>query len=147
MKIYLIGSLRNELIPALADTIRTKTGAEVFDDWMAAGPEADDYWKKYEVSRGHSYSEALKGHAAQHVFQFDRHHLDSADCAVLVLPAGRSGHLELGYMAGKGKSTFILLDQDYMEEGRFDVMYNFADAVFEREEELIDALKLEADDS
>lgn len=141
MKIYLIGSLRNELVPTLAAEIREGTGYEVFDDWFAAGPEADDYWKTYEVTRGHSYAEALKGYAARHVFEFDRHHLDTSDAAVLLLPAGRSGHLELGYMAGKGRPTYILLDGDYMKEGRLDVMYQFATGVFTKKEELLDELK------
>jgi len=46
---------------------------------------------------------------------------------VLVLPAGKSGHLELGYMIGQGKPGYILLDG---EPERFDVMYNFATGVF-----------------
>lgn len=142
MKIYLIGSLRNENVPVVAENLRSKTGFEIFDDWVAAGPEADDYWKAYETKyRNRSYEEALKGYAAQHVFQFDKHHLDSADAAVLTLPAGRSGHLELGYMAGRGKPTYILLDGSYREEGRFDVMYNFATKVLEDEESLVYELK------
>lgn len=101
-------------------------GWDVFDDWMAAGPEADDYWQKYEQQRGRSYSEALKGYAARHVYEFDRTHLDTSDIGILVLPAGKSGHLELGYLCGQGKSTFILLDKD---PERWDVMYQFATAV------------------
>ena len=140
MKLYLIGSLRNGAVPQLAADIRKNTGWEVFDDWYAAGPEADDYWKDYEISKGHSYSEALAGYAAQHVFAFDKHHLDTCDAAALVLPAGRSGHLELGYVIGSGKPGFILLDQSYQEEGRFDVMYAFADAVLDKKEQLYEAL-------
>lgn len=141
MKLYLIGSLRNKAVPLLAKTIRTSTSFEVFDDWMAAGPEADDWWKTYEIDRGHSYAEALSGFAARHVFEFDRHHLDTSDAAVLLLPAGRSGHLELGYMAGRNKPTYILLDGSYTDEGRFDVMYNFATRVFQKEEDLIAELQ------
>ena len=40
---------------------------EVFDDWYAAGPEADDYWKSYEINRGRDYIDALSGRAARHV--------------------------------------------------------------------------------
>lgn len=124
--IYVIGSLRNETIPTVGTELR-KAGWDAFDDWYAAGPEADDKWKEYETSRGRSYAQALEGHAARHVFSFDKAHLDRCDAAVLVLPAGRSGHLELGYMAGLGKRTFVLFDQDY---SRWDVMYQFADATF-----------------
>lgn len=100
----------------------------MFDDWYAAGPEADDYWKAYEKEKGHSYVEALSGYSASHVFGFDKHHLDTASAAILVLPAGRSGHLELGYMAGRGAYTAILLTPEYEDE-RFDVMYKFANRV------------------
>lgn len=99
---------------------------EVFDDWYAAGPEADDYWQKYEQARGHSFIEALDGHAAYHVWNYDRFHLDRADVGVLVMPSGKSGHLELGYMAGAKKPTFILLEK---EPERWDVMYRFAHKV------------------
>ena len=120
--IYLIGSLRNPEIPKIAGEIRKK-GFDVFDDWYAAGPEADDYWRDYEKLRGHDYPTALSGYAARHVFEFDLYHLDRCDIGILVLPAGRSGHLELGFMAGKEKPTFILLGA---EPDRFDVMYKFA---------------------
>lgn len=126
MNIYIIGSLRNDHIPLVAARLRAD-GHSVFDDWFAAGPEADDYWQKYETQRGRSYTEALSGAAAKNVFAFDKRHLDEADAAVLVLPAGKSGHLELGYMAGKGKKTVILLESADPE--RWDVMTLFADLV------------------
>lgn len=131
--LYLIGSLRNEEIPKVAGPLRD-LGLDVFDDWYAAGPEADDYWKSYEEGRGKSYKEALRGHAARHVFGFDRHHLDRCDAAALILPAGKSGHLELGYVAGSGKPCFILLDQP----DRWDVMYQFATEVFFTKEEMLE---------
>jgi len=135
--VYLIGSLRNPAILELGNQLREE-GFEVFNDWIAAGPEADDYWQKYEQNRGRTYSEALAGYAAQHVYHFDKFHLDRCDAGVLVLPAGKSGHLEFGYMIGKGKPGFILLDK---EPERFDVMYNFATAVCSNQEELVKGLK------
>lgn len=123
--IYLIGSLRNPKVPKLAQILRGQ-GYEVFDDWYAAGPEADDHWQAYEKSRGHSLVAALDGYAAYHVFHYDKFHLERADAAVLVLPAGKSSHLELGYVIGLGKPGFILLDG---EPDRYDVMYRFATGV------------------
>jgi len=124
LSVYLIGSLRNPEVPKVADELR-RAGFEVFDDWYAAGPEADDYWQKYEIARGHTYAQALQGYAARHVFDFDCTHLTRCDLGVLMLPAGKSGHLELGYMAGMGKRTAILLDK---VPERYDVMYKFASA-------------------
>lgn len=134
--VYLIGSLRNERVPLVAAQLR-EAGFDVFDDWYAAGPEADDYWQRYENGRGRSYNEALRGHAARHVFEYDKTHLDRCDSAVLMLPAGKSGHLELGYFIGTGKPGFILLDK---EPDRYDVMYAFADSVHTDVLSLTDAL-------
>jgi hypothetical protein len=133
--LYLIGSLRNERIPTLANTIRSDNrDIEVFDDWYAAGPEADDFWKAYEQTRGSSYQEALAGHAARNVFAFDRRNLDRATHALLVLPAGRSGHMEIMYAAyGVGAKTAILLDKT---DDRWDVMYQFIPNILHSDEEI-----------
>ena len=49
--IYLIGSLKNPLVPKTGVLLR-ENGFEVFDDWYAAGPEADDMWQEYEQLKG-----------------------------------------------------------------------------------------------
>jgi hypothetical protein len=141
--VYLIGSLRNPRVPEIAAGLR-KLGVHVFDDWYAAGPEADDYWQKYEQGRGRDYKAALEGFAARHVFNYDKDHLDSADAAILVLPAGKSSHLELGYVLGQGKPGWILLDG---EPERFDVMYKFASGVFYNEPALHHAVRRWLDDT
>lgn len=142
MNVYVIGSLRNPKIPEIALTLRDN-GFDVFDDWYAAGPEADDYWKKYEQARGRAYLEALEGYAVNHVFSYDKSHLDRCDAAVLVLPAGRSGHLELGYFIGGGKPGFILLPESPTELGveeRWDAMYRFATKVVSTPRDLVGLL-------
>lgn len=141
-KLYLIGSLRNPKVPEIANELR-KLGFDVFDDWFAAGPEADDKWRDYEKARGRNYKEALTGYAANHVYNFDLKHLKESDIAVLYLPAGKSGHLELGFIRGMAefadKKAYILLDNPE----RWDVMYLFAHGVFHNLEELKKALKQE----
>lgn len=140
MKVYLIGSMRNPEIPHLAQRLR-EIGFEVFDDWYSPGPEADDYWQEYEKLRGRTYKEALNGYHAKHVFAIDKFHLDDCDVAVLVMPAGRSAHIEIGYIIGSEKPGFILFDG---EPDRYDVMYQFADDVFFQEDELVERLVDEA---
>lgn len=137
INIYLIGSLRNPNIPVFANELRAQ-GFDVFDDWFAAGPEADDFWQKYEKGRGRRYDQALKGHAALHVFSFDFEHLHQADVIVLLAPAGKSGHMEFGYMLGRGKKGFVLFEE---EPERWDVMLNFATGVFFDKQLLFTALK------
>lgn len=135
LKVYLIGSLRNPAIPGIANELRA-LGFDVFDDWFAAGPEADDKWRDYEKARGNTYIEALEGLAADHVFQFDFKHLNDSDAAVLVLPAGKSGCIEFGYMRGQNKPGWILLDNPE----RWDVMFKFASGVYTSLEDLKIAL-------
>ena len=137
-KVYLMGSLRNENIPVIANEIRALGPYDVFDDWFAAGPEADDRWRDYEKGRGHDLVDALDGHSCNHVFSFDKEHIDSSDICILLLPAGRSGHLELGYAVGKGKHTIICLDG---EPERFDVMYRFASRLCRDREALLKYLR------
>lgn len=124
-RLYVIGSLRNPNVPKIAAVLRSK-GFFVFDDWYAAGPEADDYWQKYEKAKGHTFPQALAGKAATNVYRFDKANLDASDAGVLVMPGGKSAHLELGYLVGTGKPGYILLEK---EPDRFDVMYKFATAV------------------
>ena len=135
-KVYVIGSLRNPEIPKWSTYIRNN-GYEVFDDWFAAGPTADDSWKEYEQARGRNYRDAMKGYAARHVFEFDKKHIDGADIGVLILPAGKSGHAELGYMKGQGKKCIIVLNS---EDERWDIMYNFFDHLVYDDKELLEAL-------
>ena len=135
-ELYLIGSLRNPEVPLLANRIQD-LGFDVFSDWYAAGERADDSWRDYETARGRSYAEALRGYAARHVFDFDYHHLNVSDAAVLLLPAGRSGHLELGYIRGQGKPGYVLFDA---VPERWDVLYQLATDVFFEQEALLGAL-------
>jgi nucleoside 2-deoxyribosyltransferase len=135
--IYIIGSLRNKNVPVIANILREKTDHEIFDSWYSPGPHADDFWREYEKGKGVTYKQALNDWAAKHIFEFDTFHLNRADAAVLIMPAGKSAHLELGYAIGKGKRGYILFDQ---EPTRWDVMVQFCTNVFFNVDELITEL-------
>lgn len=134
--IYLIGSLRNPEVPEIAIQLRDG-GHHVFDDWWSAGPEADDKWQEHCAIRGMTYCQALATPHADCVYEFDRQWLTAADTVVLVLPAGKSGHIELGWALGQGKRGFVLFDK---EPDRYDVMYRFATGVVFSVEELLEEL-------
>lgn len=126
-QIYLLGSLRNSKVPQLAKELRSR-GFDVFDDWYAAGPEADDMWQEYEHERGRDFGEALRqGTPASHVFTYDLHHLVASDLVVMLMPCGKSGHLEFGFARGTGHPGFIYFDGG--EPDRWDVMYKFASEI------------------
>lgn len=73
-------------------------------------------------------------------FREDRNWLDWAEAVVLIVPSGRSAHLEAGYAKGRGKRLFIWGD---FPKGEFDVMYGFADGLYRIEQaaELFKALQ------
>jgi hypothetical protein len=122
--IYVIGSLRNDQIVPVANSIR-ELGIEVVDNWFAAGKIADDAWRDYSKARGRTYAEALESREANHVYYFDKAYIALSDAVVLVYPAGKSAHLEFGWAIGQGKRGYVLLDDT---PDRFDVMLQFATA-------------------
>ena len=135
--IYIIGSMRNPRILEVAKALRSIEW-DVYEDWHSTGPESDVYWQAYEKARGRTYREALAGYHAQEVFVLDKRHLDRCDATVLVMPAGKSAHLELGYMIGGGKPGYILMDG---EPETYDVMHNFATAIFGSLDEMLTVLR------
>lgn len=136
--VYVVGSMRNPQVPMLAKQLRVD-GFDVFDDWYSPGPQADDKWQEYEKARGRSYEEALEGWHAKNVFAFDDFNLNRAHAGVLVYPAGKSGHLELGKLAGRGIPTWILADG---QPKRYDIMTQFAtQGIYYSTETLITSLK------
>ena len=132
-----MGSLRNAEIPAIGNVLRA-AGHEVFDDWHGAGPYADDEWQRYETERGRTFAEALAGHACANIVGFDQGYLDEADLGVLVMPAGKSAHMELGYLIGKRTPCFVLFPEP---PERYDAMYRLGAQVVFSVDELIERLK------
>lgn len=68
-------------------------------------------------------------------FRSDMDALRWCDACVLVLPSGRSAHLEMGWAAGAQKWTAVLLD-----DGEPDLMWKMANALCVTLEEVVDAL-------
>jgi nucleoside 2-deoxyribosyltransferase len=77
----------------------------------------------------------------QVAFKVDKKYLDWSDAVIMLLPCGRSAHLEAGYAVGSGKKLYIV---GGFEKGEFDVMYGFADSMYDYSEmqDLLIELKL-----
>lgn len=137
--VYVIGSLRNpDGVITLGNELRSR-GFEVVDNWIAAGELADDSWQAYSQALGKTYAQALESRESRHVFHFDRAYIHLADAVVLLYPAGKSAHLELGYAVGLGKKSYVLTEQ---APERYDVMLQFANAsVFENKEKFLDRIR------
>lgn len=112
MKIYLASSWRNPDQPIVVNMLR-RLGHDVYDFRNPPGgleggfrwAELDPAWESWSAAQ---YREALKSPIAQRGFNSDFDAMKWADVCVLLLPCGRSAHLELGWMAGAGKRTIIL---------------------------------------
>ena len=137
LNVYVIGSLESQAVLQVATALRG-IGLDVFDDWMAASPNGDKQWQAYCRQRGWNYKQALHSPFVQTAFWFDYKHLKAADIVVLVMPCGRSGHLELGWALGQGKKGYILFPDG--EPDRYDLMANLATDVCFSVEELVGVL-------
>jgi len=75
----------------------------------------------------------------QKIGRLNWHKLIEADVVVVVLPSGRSAHLEAGYMKGKDGRFFVY---GPMVKGEFDAMYVMANGIFDEPdfEQLCDAI-------
>lgn len=110
-RIYLASSWRNEQQPALVSTLR-EWGHKVYDfKNPAPGQEGfswreiDPNWQRWTAAE---YAAALKTPIACHGYTFDMRAMEWADTCVLLLPCGRSAHLEMGWFAGRGKRTIVM---------------------------------------
>ncbi len=111
LSIYLASSWRNPHQPTVLAALRD-AGFLVYDfknpgeghrgfSWSEIDPE----WRSWTPR---DWREALAHPIAQRGYSLDRAGMDGADVCVLLLPSGRSAHLEAGYMAGQGKPGFTL---------------------------------------
>lgn len=110
--VYVASSWRNLLQPGVVAALRA-AGLEVYDfrnpapgvtdgfRWSAIDPD----WLKWTPR---DWREALAHPIAQRGYACDRGGMDASECCVLVLPSGRSAHLEAGFMAGQGKPVYTL---------------------------------------
>lgn len=138
-KIYVASSWRNAQQPAVVEALRA-AGHEVYDfrnppggtgfQWSAI--DAD--WQEWT---GEQYRAALNHPVAKAGFKSDFDAMHWADTCVLVLPCGRSAHIEAGWMVGAGKRVFIL--QTTKEEP--ELMYRMTDGIALSVESLLEFLE------
>jgi len=110
-RIYLASSWRNADQPSLVEFLRN-AGHSVYDfrnPPHSTGFAWSDIGLDAETCTADQYRNALLTHPrAAQGFNADFAAMRWADTCLLLLPCGRSAHLELGWMAGAGKRTIIL---------------------------------------
>ncbi len=127
-KIYVATSWRNERQPAIVERLRSE-GHEVYDFRNPAPGDTGFHWSEIDADwedwSAAWYRCALDHPVARRGFACDRGAMQWADTCVLVLPCGRSAHIEAGWFAGNGRRLLILLDNQPEPE----LMYKMADHI------------------
>ncbi len=110
MKIYVASSWRNIHHQAMVECLR----AENFEVYDFKNPAVGDHgfaWVETGIHGDPTYLNdlacALQSARAQAGFANDFGVMQWADACVLVLPCGRSAHLEAGWFMGQGKPVII----------------------------------------
>jgi hypothetical protein len=109
-RIYVASSWRNEYQPAIVELLRMN-GHQVYD--FRNPPDRTGFaWRQVnngeEIKTFEQYRAALQNPIAAAGFLSDFRAMEWADTCVLVLPCGRSAHLEAGWFSGRGKRVVIL---------------------------------------
>lgn len=156
--VYVASSWRNNLQPALVHILRA-AGMEVYDfknppngsgfHWSEVAPGYTSGSERMEVNE---YIAALEHPRSIEGYRSDFDAMQRADTFVLVLPCGRSAHLEAGWAAGRvDKKMFILLSPeesyghgDTKQEFVIpELMYKMADGIAKNTMELLAMLGVE----
>jgi hypothetical protein len=112
MKIYVASSWKNIYQPSVVNALRN-AGHEVYDFRDSRGFRWSDIIP-IEDTVGMTSNEVvqlLSHPVARFAFDRDMDALKACDACVLVMPCGRSAHLELGWAQGAGKLTFVILGE------------------------------------
>lgn len=129
MKIYVATSWRNRILQNLIVKDLRLLGHDVYDFTNPAPDKPGFSWSFVDVDwRNWSnvqFVEGLNHPAAEVGFNLDMNALRACDVCVMLMPCGKSAHLELGFAAGAGKCTVILVEQDHEPE----LMYKMADKI------------------
>jgi len=128
MRIYVASSWRNDYQPDVVFGLR-EAGHQVYD-FRHPGPGNDGFhWRqidpKWKSWGARQFAEALSHPTAEHGFRLDYGAMQCAEACVLVLPAGRSAHMEASWFVGAGKPLLILLS-----DGEPELMYKLATGLF-----------------
>jgi hypothetical protein len=141
MKIYVASSWKNKYQQDIVFALRM-IGHTVYDfknpvegnngfSWQSI----DEQYKEWDNQK---YIQALQSNKANEGFNLDEQALKECNCCIMVLPCGKSSHLELGYAIGKGKLSIILLEKDIKPES--ELMYKFAHLITDNFYEVIGIL-------
>ena len=138
MKVYVASSWRNDTQPIAIQYLRLR-GFEVYDfrnpsegDKGFHWSEIDPEWKSWDATK---YINSLNHPIAQAGYAKDWEAMQWAEACLLIMPCGRSAHLEAGYFVGARKPLIIMV-----EDGEPELMYKMATSIVVCLEAAVDEL-------
>ena len=141
MRIYLASSWRNLKYPVILQALRNQ-GHDVYDFKNPVEGEHGFLWKEldpdYTQWDAKAYIKILDNPAPKLAYGYNVNALENAQATVLILPCGKSAHLQLGYAVGKKQFTAILLEEGRVEP---ELMYKMVDCITPSLDILVKELK------
>ena len=141
--IYVASSWRNKYQPSIIQTLREK-GHNVYDfrnpaagDYGFLWSDIDPNWKGWTLD---AFIKGLNNDRAINGFHKDYYAIKWADICILVLPCGRSAHLEAGWFVGV-KKTLIIYIPEKIEPELMYKMGNYICGTMERLLEILEELE------
>jgi hypothetical protein len=140
LKLYVASSWKNPFYPDVVKALQAEH--EVYDfrhpepgndgfHWSLISPDSATWSTRQWIENIKNHPAAKKG------FELDFGAMNRADACVLVLPSGRSAHLEAGWFAGQGKRLIVYAPA---QEGP-DLMYLMATEICTEIEDVLHHLK------
>lgn len=112
-KIYVASSWRNHIQPIVVRELR-EHGHEVYDFKNPKEGDKGFHWSEIDLNwqqwSPEKYRDCLNHPIAKAGYKSDFDAMEWADTFVGVMPFGRSASLEMGWAAGHGKKTILLLE-------------------------------------
>ena len=140
MKIYVASSWRNEYQQTIVKKLREQ-GHKVYDfknpepgnngfSWREISPN----WQQWSVEE---FQNGIKHPIARDGFRKDETAIRECDIVILVLPCGKSAHLEAGFAVGTGKKVFALIPEKIEPE----LMYSWFDEIYDDFGEMLEDMR------
>ncbi len=137
--IYVASSWRNRYQPRIVARLRAE-GHTVYDFRNPAEGNDGFHWSEISPLWQHwsprQFATALRNPIARDGFTMDMAALIAAEVVVLLLPSGRSSHIEAAYHLGRGRPVIVHMPEQCEPE----LMYKMFQAITTDEQELVEAL-------
>jgi hypothetical protein len=134
IKIYVASSWRNQWQPQVVARLKAE-GFAVYDFRNPAPDDHGFHWSEIDPAWKYWLPEkflaALDHPVAIDGFTKDMAALRDCDVCVLVLPCGRSAHLEAGWAAGAGKLTLVLVPEPIEPELMYSMFNGWSTTIAE----------------